>query len=94
MGANILKNERFHSIGVDFKSPTLEELKEKAINDVLGLNPILARNINDHLIQLVKYEEIEYLTWKIELLEEMQIADLIMLKTLLENRKDLQQKTY
>lgn len=94
MGANILKNEKFHSIGVDFKSPTLEQLKEKAIEDVSLINPILARNIHDHLIQLVKHEDLEYLTWKFELLEEMQIADLIMLKTLLENRKDLQQKTY
>lgn len=92
MPANILKHEKFHSIGVDFKSPTLEKLKQDVLDQVLNLKPILARHIHDHLL---KYdEETSVVEWKKELLEQMQIGDLTMLRNLLENRMEQQQRTY
>lgn len=92
MPANILKNEKFHSINANYEGPTLDQLKQDLLVQVLDLPAILARGSNDHLIE---YDDKTLLVkWKKELLEEMPIGNLRMIKILLENKIELQQKTY
>lgn len=92
MPANLLSSSRSHSIGVNFKGPTIEELKEDYLNKVLKIKPILARGVMDHLIEFD--QETSIVKWKEDLLKELSVSNLMMLKTLLENRMDNQQRTY
>lgn len=92
MAINVLKSDRNHSIGVSFDSPKLDEIKEKVLGQVLKLEPILARGVMDHLIEYD--QETVKAKWKVELLKEIKIGDLLMFKTLLENRKEQQVRRY
>jgi hypothetical protein len=92
MPANLLSGKHSHSIGVNFEAPTLEELKEEYLKKVLKLKPILARGTMDFLIEFD--QETTIVKWKTDLLQELSISSLMMLKTLLENRMDSQQRTY
>lgn len=90
MAANLLKHEKFHSIGVNFNGPKLEEIKQRAVDEVLKVPPILARGDVDHLVEFKD----EKLIWKENLLQEMQIGDLMMLRILMSNKLEQQKSTY
>lgn len=96
MPANILKHEKFYSIGVNFKSPTLEEIKQNILKEVLNLEPILTRAVRcyDHLVEIDPNVDPPKLKWKSELLKELQIDYLRGVCTLLYKVKEEQQRTY
>jgi hypothetical protein len=91
MGPNYIKHEKQYSIGVDHEGPTLEEIKEQRVNLLLEMQPILARFVADHLIE---YDENTKLKWKVELIKQLDISELIMLRGILENKKEIEQRTY
>ena len=94
MSANIIKGGHSHSIGVNHNFIEETEIKERTLKQVLNIKPILARGHMDHLIEFNPESDPPTLTWKSALLIQMQIGDLMMLKNLLENRMEEQQRTY
>jgi len=52
---------------------------------------ILARHIADHLIE---YDQNTKVKWKINLINELDISQLIMLTGVLEKKKEQEQRTY
>lgn len=94
MAINILKNDHFHSIG-DFKGePTLEEIKKEVLQKVIDQEPILARGGMDYLISFIPESDPPKLQWKLDTLKQLSIGHLISIKGVLENRLELQTKTY
>lgn len=94
MPANILKYERQYNLGKHDEVISLEDLKLKQLQLLADLEPILARGVADHLIEFKLDSEPPVLCWRSEILEQMHIGDLQMLRVLLENKKEEQQKTY
>lgn len=93
-GPNILKHEKFHSIGVKFDSPTIEQLKEQSLLDTLNFQPILARGYYDHLIELDPDSNPPTVRWKLDLLKQSNLEYLRDIRVILEKVIEGQTKTY
>jgi len=93
-GPNILKYERFHSIGVHKDGPELKTLKDKALENVQLMEPILARGGLDHLINFIPNIDPPKLQWNLQVLQQLDIGQLLSIRGVLENRLELQTKTY
>lgn len=94
MAINIIKNERFHSLGAKNDGPTLEQIKEKALANVIENEPILARGGMDYLIEFIPELDPPKLRWKLEVLKGLSIGHLLSINAVLENRFDIQTRTY
>lgn len=93
-GPNMLKYDRFHSIGVNFGTPTLEKLKEDSLLQTIEFHPILARGYYDHLIEYEPESDPPILRWKLDLLKEKSLEYLRDIRTILEKVQEQQIKTY
>lgn len=91
-GPNYIKYEKQYSIGVNHECPTLEEIKKEYLKKVMDMPAILARNTINHLIEYD--EQTLKVRWKEDLLSQLDTCVLIMIKGLLENKLELETKTY
>lgn len=94
MAINILKNERFHSMGAKYGGPSLEQLKKEAIQRVVDQEPILARGGLDHLIGFIPESDPPKLMWLLNILQQLDIGQLLSIAGLLENRFESQTRKY
>lgn len=94
-GINILKHERQYGFGGDSENkPSMEDLKTKALKRVQTFQPILARGGMDHLIDFIPESDPPKLKWRLEVLQQLDIGQLISIAGVLENRTELQTRSY
>lgn len=96
MGPNMIKYEKQFNINAAEHTPEeakdiLSKIHRTVVSEVTSLEPILARNVADHLI---KADDEGNLTWKLELIEQLTTDQLTGLRNVLENKKEYQQRKY
>jgi hypothetical protein len=93
-GPNMLKHEKFHSIGIHTNTPTLEEIKENVLNRLLSYEPVLARAKDwySHLIEYDPQSDPPKLRWKIDILKQSSIDYIMGVTTYIDKVKEEQTK--
>lgn len=93
-GPNILKHDRQYGMGGSREYTSLGDLKTNALKRVQTFQPILARGGMDHLIDFIPESDPPKLKWKLEVLQQLEIGQLLSIAGVLENRMEMQTRKY